>query len=475
MHRSGNRSFLPLVVIGLLAGCSQEATGPSGPVAAVEVSLAAVITAGESVQASATPRNAEGGALAGRTVIWSSSDVTVMTVSGTGLVTAIYPGTATITATSEGLLGTALRTVQLDPAFAGARGRLGVGVDWSCGVKSGGVMKCWGSNGSGQLGDGTQVPRLTPVTVAGGFGLRSISGGVSHTCGLTTLGAAYCWGDNANGQLGDSTTNPSSTPVAVSGGRTFSSISAGLAFTCGVASGGAAYCWGADIAGNLGTGTGGQRKVPTAVAGGLLFSAVEVADGDEGAFACGITLAGAAYCWGSNYSGELGANAAIGDSSNVPVAVAGGRTYQAIGASDSHACALTTVGDVYCWGWNHKGQLGDGTTTDRSAPVLVTGGLRFAALSVGEYVTCGLSVTGAASCWGVNSAGQLGRGSVSDVNFAPAPVSGGLRFAVLSTGWYHTCGITIAGAAHCWGGNGAGQLGSGNTSVSLVPAAVLTW
>ena len=132
---------------------------------------------------------------------------------------------------------------------------------------------------------------------------------------------------------------------------------------------------------------------------------------------------GTAYCWGYNWYGQLGDGARGvngSDSSHdrlVPVAVSGGRTFTALVAGSHHTCGLATGGTAYCWGYNAYGQLGDGTTgdggnsADRSAPVAVSGGLTFASLVAGGNVTCGLVSGGTAYCWGYNQFGQLGDGT----------------------------------------------------------------
>jgi alpha-tubulin suppressor-like RCC1 family protein len=133
---------------------------------------------------------------------------------------------------------------------------------------------------------------------------------------------------------------------------------------------------------------------------------------------------------------------------------------------------MTAAGAAYCWGDNESGQLGDGTTTPNYwSPVPVLGELTFAEVSAGTHYSCGVTTGGAAYCWGWNSVGQLGDGTTTD-RTTPVPVLGGLTFARVSAGYYHTCGVTTTGAAYCWGENNYGQLGNGTTTPSTVPVKV---
>src|SRR5258706_332114 len=168
------------------------------------------------------------------------------------------------------------------------------------------------------------------------------------------------------------------------------------------------------------------------------------------AYTCGVTSAGAAYCWGDNIYGDLGNG--LTTYSSTPVAVSGGLTFAVVSAGYDHSCGVTTDGAAYCWGWNVSGELGNGSTTDSSAPVPVSGGLTLAVISAGSEHSCGVTTSGAAYCWGYNSSGELGNGSTTDSR-TPVAVSGGLTFAAISAGNFYTCGGTTGGAASCWGEN----------------------
>ncbi len=354
----------------------------------------------------------------------------------------------------------------------------------TCAVAVDGAGYCWGANDEGQLGDSSLVSRPTPTLVSGCRSWLSLSAGANLSCGVTTEGTAYCWGWDLFGQLG-SGRNPDeevakmTSPIPVVGGHVFRAVSAGGVQTCGVTPGGDVLCWGVRV------------PSPVPVLGGPYLA---VSSGTT--HVCAVAATGRAYCWGSNDFGQLGDSSTT--ERRTPVAVARGLvvgTPQAqlvaaradstraaaapsppggagsplrlasIGAGVGYTCGLATDGAAYCWGAGSSGQLGSQVWRS-AAPVRVAGGLMFAAISVGWGHACGLTAAGAAWCWGHNDVGQLGSGVVTEFcdfggqrayggcSPVPVPVAGGLTFKAISAGQLHTCALTTAGAAYCWGANG---------------------
>ncbi len=333
--------------------------------------------------------------------------------------------------------------------------------DHICVVRDDGAAFCWNANRYGQLGNGsTATQGWVPVRVTGDHRFASVSVGWSHTCGLTADGIAYCWGANYNGQLGhgpaDSAPHP--TPEPVAGGLRFASVSAGQYDTCATTSDGVAYCWGLDDVrlGSPGKDTCGHTTTgypvkcsvtPAPVSGGLRFRSVV----PGGSHACGVGQDLGVYCWGSNDNG------ALGYATPMPTSGTPGRPrfrsavqFAAVSAGGAHTCGVASSGTVYCWGRNNGGQLGDGTTRDRSFPAPVAGGVTFSVVSAASDHTCGVATTGTAYCWGSNRRGQLGTGD-SVPALTPTPVAKGVTFRVVSAGDPVTCGIGADGQAYCWG------------------------
>ena len=238
----------------------------------------------------------------------------------------------------------------------------------------------------------------------------------------------------------------------------------GLGHTCGQTNSGVWYCWGDNFSGQLGDSSTTARRAPVVVKGGVSFANV-VAGADHN---CGLTAAGTTYCWGENGSGQLGIGTFSDRSS--PVVVSNAPQFTLLYANGSHTCGLTGGGAAHCWGENGSGELGDSATVDRASPTPVKGGVVFTSLSAGTSHTCGL--TGAlAYCWGSNFSGRLGDSTTTNRPM-PVVVKGGIAFASLTAGGSHTCGLTSAGAAYCWGSNSSGQLGTGSFTNALVPTPV---
>jgi alpha-tubulin suppressor-like RCC1 family protein len=359
--------------------------------------------------------------------------------------------------------------------------QVSAGDEHTCGVTPTSVAYCWGYNNWGQVGDGSTVKRLLPVRVLGGLAFRQVSAGFQHTCGVTTSNVAYCWGL----LLGSGTF--SSRPVRVGGGLAFRSVSAGAQHNCGVTTANVAYCWGNNFGGGLGDGTTTPRTLPVRVLGGLAFA--EVNAGFQ--HTCGLTTSNVAYCWGSNLVGELGRGTIRGPEtcsrpdrdipcSTRPVRVVGGLAWAQVSAGSQHACGVTTSNLSYCWGSNAAGQLGNGTDAGpercldnvpcSTRPVRVVGAIVFRVVRAGgtSSHTCGVTAADVAYCWGANAYGQLGDGTTTR-RVRPVRVLGGLAFREVTAGGNHTCGITPTKVAYCWGRNFYGQLGDGTTTTRSRP------
>ena len=340
-----------------------------------------------------------------------------------------------------------------------------------------GKAYCWGTN-DGRLGDNTTTNSNVPVAVNTSLMSGTVTAiSASHrdnTCAIAT-GKAYCWGNNYYGQLGNNTFINSNTPVAVDTGSmsgTVTAISPGYHYACAIASG-KAYCWGSSAYGGLGTEnyfSGYSILAPVAVNTSLMSGTVTAISATGNNSTCAIA-SGKAYCWGNNDFTQLGNNTT--NNSDVPVAVNTSLmsgTVTAISAGNYHTCAIAS-GQVYCWGGNGNGQLGDGTTTDSSVPVAVNTDLMsgaITAVSVGSSSTCAIA-SGQAYCWGYILGNDFYDGSSVPVAVNTSLMSG--TVTAISAGNDYTCAIASA-QAYCWGYNYYGQLGNNTTTSSIVPLLV---
>jgi len=314
-------------------------------------------------------------------------------------------------------------------ALPSAATQVAAGYSHTCALLAGQVY-CWGDNTFGELGDGTTTSRRLPVLItglppvaslgAGGAGLTSVS--AAHTCAIAVGGALYCWGSNGSGQLGDGGTNLGLRPVRVGvlpASFLPDRVSCGGRHTCALG-GGAVHCWGANDSGQLGIGSTNAQAVPTVPA--ISSGTTVLASGEN--HSCAVA-GGALLCWGLDTSGQVDAgNTATGAFPSPhapplgvfsPTAVAGGRAY---------TCALDATldpPDFKCFGGNTHGQLGG---VGSLADVTLLPPTTALAVTAGGDHTCALTSEGGVQCWGVNDRGQLGRGVFGGESPVPAYVAG---------------------------------------------------
>lgn len=311
-------------------------------------------------------------------------------------------------------------------------------------------------------------PPGTPIPPGAGpppVSTYAVGAGSGFSCALRN-GLAFCWGRGGGGRLGNGGFTDSPSPVAVLGGRRYESLAVGDGHTCALGSDGTAYCWGRNNVGQLGNGTTANSPEPVAVSGGLSF--MTLAAGMR--HTCGITAEGAAYCWGRNNWRQLGDGSST--DSSVPVAVDTNVAFASISADFYKSCALAADGNAYCWGLAIDDFGNGGGVAVYPTPVQAATGFSLSSIHAGLRHACGVELTGAALCWGRDQfgtgTGKLGLGTSGGTVPTPSPVVGGLTFTTLDVMndnniLGHTCGVTTAGDAYCWGSNSGGALGGLST------------
>jgi hypothetical protein len=289
-----------------------------------------------------------------------------------------------------------------------------------CALRSDGTIWCFGYNYYGGVGPNVALGSFTytPVQVPLPGTASSICAGTYHACAVVNQNSAYCWGYNAQGQLGNGTTTNSSSPVLATTG-TFRSISCGTYDTIATTGDGHYVAWGYDNLGQLGDGLTTNRL--TAWENLNERTVLAVAAGDNST--CDLHADGSVWCWGGNFYGQLGDGTTTNRLTTAKVSLPA--TAKSIGVGYAHACALLTTGQVECWGENLDGELGDLTGTNHPTPTAVTVfGLETtaSALAVGQYHSCVVTPLANVWCWGGNFNGGVGDGTYNDA-FGPTKVT----------------------------------------------------
>ena len=331
-------------------------------------------------------------------------------------------------------------------AFAYANNKLATGHQHTCAILDTSDLKCWGGNGRGQLGDGSNthtwgnVPTTT-IDLGTGRTAVAVSAGHQHTCAILDNGDLKCWGYDYYGQLGDGGSNtdtnaPSSTAIVLGTGRTAVAVSAGYDYTCAILDTGDLKCWGDNTYGQLGDGSNTNTNAPSSTAIDLGTNRTAVAVSVGYAHTCAILDNGDLKCWGSNgdrqtgYSSQSNIQAPRTDAVNL----GSGRTVVAVSAGSAHTCAILDNGSAKCWGKSTYGQLGYPTGCNNGCYGFAVGpidlGTGRTAVAVDTSAgfsddhTCAILDNGEAKCWGHNGYGKLGNTSSSPPQMLPILVSG---------------------------------------------------
>lgn len=331
----------------------------------------------------------------------------------------------------------------------------------SCAILGDGEVQCWGSNQNGQLGDGTYVDRLFPVTVKNlPSDISTMSLGNGHACAVSNSDSVLCWG--RGGALGNGGTDDSNTPVSVVGLGPSIAVAAGNRHTCAVLATGTVDCWGGNTQGELGDGkASGEYSLVPVEAVGLASGAIDIASGES--HSCALLDSGDVKCWGYNGSGQLGDGTF--NESDQPTAVdmnALGQGTVALAAGAQFSCALKSDGSVKCWGLGYD-----------PSPTPING-LKSPAVSItaGDNHACARFADGQIQCWGTNGVGQLGNGTLISSE-QPVDVVGISGAIGVDAGASHTCAAAASGDVYCWGSAASGELGNGDYGLWLSPQPVL--
>ena len=338
----------------------------------------------------------------------------------------VYMTGVTTTPTRVQGLATPVKAVSVGPTVSMFIGSV------TCVIDANSAAKCWGSNDTGQVGDGTTINRATPTQVSGlTSGVRAISTGNGTACALLDLNEVACWGSGIG-----------NTPVRVSVPSDTISIANSGNSRCILRESGTVSCWGNNGVGQLGLGNTINQTIPTPVPG---LSNVDSITAGSTSYFCAHKSDNSVACWGYNGQGQLGNGNTIDQTSPTPVpppAMTG--PYVSVHAGMEFTCALTTGGQVACWGDNDYKQLGDGTTTDSTSAKTIPGISGALALAVGTASACAVLADRTLKCWGINGDGRLSIGTSVDESTPRAVVGFGTLGTTTTTS---TTSTTVAPAS----------------------------
>ncbi len=371
---------------------------------------------------------------------------------------------------------------------------------FSVGVASDGNAYAWGYNQHGQLGQGSasSTPQKTPVRVplpdgvASGFTYKQAVAGGYHVLAIGSDGIVYAWGANEHGQLGDGTTTERSKPLPVkdADGQPFKAVqvSAGAYDSAAISLDGRVYTWGSENNNFTDYSTSklapALAKDPNGSGQGLHADQVSLG----WSFVMAMDADGNVYTWGYDNYGQLGNGTATGehstiyaaDPARVPDPEDTSKTFKTtqVSAGANHALAISQDGTLWAWGYNYRGQLGDGTTTSRPSPTQIgkPTKAKVTQISAGAYHSLAVDQSGTAWAWGWNINSQLGTNNSDFYQPAPTLVSPpagqgsagtGLATARITAGWNHSMAVGQDGNAYAWGDNASGQLGTGSDTTPI--------
>ncbi len=294
------------------------------------------------------------------------------------------------------------------------------GTNHSLAVGTDGKVYAWGNNTVGQFGNGTTTSSSTPVaiTLPGGVSATAVAAGMEHSVALGSNGAVYDWGYNGFGQLGDGNTANSSTPVKVTLPAAAIAVAAGAEMSEALLSNGDLWTWGEGTNGALGNGNSTNHSSPVQATVSLVSA---IAAGGQHTLLISV---GIIYAFGYNGFGQLGDGSLNNRRNRMPVNMPAGVNGVAVAAGEDHSLAIGSNNKLYAWGYNGYGQLGNGTTVGSSNPALVNmpAGVTATSIAAGANSSYAIGSDGNLYAWGYNGLGELGDGATSNAT-TPVQVS----------------------------------------------------
>ena len=395
-------------------------------------------------------------------VEWTSSNENVATISASGLLKIIGYGEVTITAKtknnkiSEKNIDIHLRIKEI---AAGNSHRMA--------IDENGNLWTWGLNQYGQLGNNSTTNSLVPIQIMNGTKFKKIAAGDQHSLAIDESGNLWAWGWNSDGQLGNNSKTNSLVPIQIKYGTKFKEISAGERHNLAIDESGNLWSWGNNGFGRLFTGNTVNSLVPQMVMTDTKFQAISA--GYEHSLA--IDESGKLWGCGSNYQKQL-SNGTTQSSSTTPIILIQWLNAKSISTFASHNLVLDQNGNLLAWGYNSQGQLGNGTSANNiSNPYNVNSGTKFEYISAGHDHSLAIDESGNLWSWGLNSSGQLGNGTTTD-SLTPIKIETSVKFKSIQASILHSLALDTEGNVWAWGNGGEGRLGNGLQNYVFVPSKI---
>ncbi|MCX6147206.1 MAG: carboxypeptidase regulatory-like domain-containing protein [Candidatus Kapabacteria bacterium] len=326
----------------------------------------------------------------------------------------------------------------------------------------------WGSNIYGEIGDGTNNERDTPIQNGKATNWKVIASGNSHhNLSVKTDSSLWAWGQNDYGQLGDSSTLDRNRPTRIGLGKDWKTVAVGYDHSLALKVDGSLWGWGRNDYGQLGDNTNIDKIAPIQIGTDKEWKIIMCGD----FFSFGIKNDGTLWAWGVNQSGELGDGSKT--DKNVPTQIGTDKDWKNISSGYGCTLALKTDGSLWSWGWNLYGQLGDGTNDDKNIPTHIGSGTDWKDIYANAYHSMALKSDGSLWTWGYNSSGQLGNGTKVDKN-TPTHIGTDTDWNFISGGLDHTTALKSDGTMWAWGYNADGELGDGTTVDKSSPIQIGT-
>lgn len=356
-----------------------------------------------------------------------------------------------------------------------------LGSYYGLGIKSDGTLWAWGRNNYANIGDGTYEAGRLPNKIHTATNWSKIMATSEHSKAINSSGELYTWGKNQYGQLGDGTTTNVYVPTKVGEVTTWSKLGHGVTHGGVIRTDGSLWLFGNNDKGQMGFTADDTcyddalnevacQKSPKQLTG----TWSEISGGSS--FSIGIKSDGTMWGWGWNNTGQVGDGTTTDRSAPVAI-IPAVSTWSKVSSGYRHSLALRSDGSLWAWGYNGWGQLGQNDRTTRTSPVQITG--TWIAISAGYEHSLGIKSDGSLWSWGGNFdgtyaavAGQLGTGTASLYVTSPVQIGSATDWVDVSAGAYISSARKSDGTVYVWGNNNYYELGNASTTDSTTPVAL---